>query len=117
MEEIYFDNNSITDRIEELIKRQNITAYKLCKDLKIPNGSYYNIKRGRQIWGLEPLIKISLYFKTSIDFLVFGKAVEGNQDKIEIEKLKENVDELKIRISYYKNLIQNIGGIVNEAGD
>jgi transcriptional regulator with XRE-family HTH domain len=94
--EFKFDNEGITKRVLALISNHNITAYRLCKDLKIPHGSFSNIKCNRQEWSLDFLSRIAIYFKISLDYLVYGKAEEMGDDENILYKIKTYEDELSI---------------------
>ncbi len=78
----------ITQRVFELMKKHNVTGYKLMKDLNIPEGTISQIKKGKFNFTIEQLIKISDYFNVSLDWLCKG-IEESNSDKIKIKELTE----------------------------
>jgi DNA-binding Lrp family transcriptional regulator len=100
------NNEEITKRVLILMNEKNVSGYKLCKDLNIPNGSFVNIKKGRQGWNLEYLVNISQYFKVDLCYLIYGDEEKKNEViykryedenillKEEIKKYKERINEI-----------------------
>ena len=57
-------------RFEEILKKKNITKYKLFKDLNFSKGLQYSWFTLKKIPSTENLIKIADYLGVSIDFLI-----------------------------------------------
>lgn len=108
--ETEIDNKAITERINTLMEKNSVTGYRLCKNLKIPNGSYFNIKKGRQGWSLEYLHKIALYFNVSLDYLVFGDDKETTDSNViyKLHKFEEEILILKEKEKKYDKFINNL---------
>lgn len=71
-EEVNFDFNSTFDiRLNQIMKEQNVSQYKMVTKDKILSSSYFNrylVKK--KLPSLEVLIRLSDYFNTSVDFLL-----------------------------------------------
>ena len=64
--------NSISGRIKSLLKENNITPYKLCKETGIGEGTFSRSIKTEDTWKLQHIKNIASYFKVSIDWLVNG---------------------------------------------
>ena len=71
--------NSILEKINELIKHYNITPNKLLVSCGLQSNAFTKWKNGIAKPSLDALIKIANYFNVSIDYLV-GREVLNNQD-------------------------------------
>lgn len=71
--------NSISGRIKSLLKENNITPYKLCKETGIGEGTFSRSIKTEDTWKLQHIKNIAYYFKVSIDWLANGN-VEQNRD-------------------------------------
>ena len=69
---------SISDRINILLKNRDITPYRLCFDTGIDSGTFSKSIRTPNRWKSGHLIKMSEYFKVGLDWLMKG---EGNLKK------------------------------------
>lgn len=67
----------IIERILELIKKNNVTEYRVMKDCGLQTNSFTYWKKGRAMPGLDALIKIANYFNVSLDYLV-GRTINKN---------------------------------------
>lgn len=63
------NKNIVWERIETLIKRENITAYKLGKDTGISTASLTDWKKGRSSPKFDKLKRIADYFGVSVYYL------------------------------------------------
>ena len=57
-------------RLQTLLKQNNISAYKFCKDNNLPQGSFYDWKNGKAEPNLFNLTKLSKIFDYSLDYLL-----------------------------------------------
>ena len=82
--------SEITDRIKELMQKNELTAYKVCKDCSISDGHFADVMKyyPKRNFTVEQLAKLSKYFGVTTDWLIWGE--EKNRDK-EIEMLKEKI--------------------------
>lgn len=74
---------NFTELIEPTMKKKGITAYKICKDLKISQTTYSGWKSGRQP-ALEKAIEILRYLDMSADKLFNLKQPEYTPKEKEI---------------------------------
>lgn len=98
-----------SDIIVNLLKKNNITAYKLSKDLGISEALISNWKSGRQEPKYDSLQKLSRYFNVSADYLL--ELDITNQNIIAPKKNITNYDEVdeqeqKLVANYKKLNIQ-----------
>lgn len=63
----------IYGRIEQLLQKENITAYKLSKETGISTGLLSQWKKRMQDPSRDKLIKIAEYFGVSVDYLLTGE--------------------------------------------
>lgn len=85
---------NITNRIKDLMNRNDITAYKVCKDCSISDGHFAEVLKyyPKRNFTIEQLSKLAKYFGVSTDWLIWGD--EKKRDK-EIEKLKSEIIRLE----------------------
>ena len=76
---------SISDRINILLKNRDITPYRLCVDTGIDSGTFSKSIKTPNRWKSAHLVKMSEYFKVSLDWLMKG---EGSLKKVEKEILE-----------------------------
>ena len=69
---------------EEFLKPMNISAYKLSKDIGIPQTTTFAILKGVRAITADTALKLSLYFGTSPKFWL------GLQDDYDLEKAFKN---------------------------
>lgn len=113
--------NIVWERIESLIKRENISAYKLGKDTGISTASLTDWKKGRSSPKLDKLKTIADYFGVSVYYLT-GE-VEGfdamRQQKIDFIHQcgadidlsmydDEAIDDLYVACALKKDVIQQL---------
>ena len=113
--------NIVWERIESLIKRENISAYKLGKDTGISTASLTDWKKGRSSPKLDKLKTIADYFGVSVYYLT-GE-VEGfdpaRQQKIDFIHQcgadidlsmydDDSVDDLYVAYALKKDVIHNL---------
>jgi len=65
--ELFMD---IIEKIFDLLKQQNITAYRLSKDCDIPEVTISHWKAGRQAPSTQAVKKLAVYFGVSTDYLL-----------------------------------------------
>ena len=63
----------VGERIRELRKKRNLTQEELAEQLNITSVSMCRIEKGSKGASIDLLVEISTYFKTSMDYLIFGK--------------------------------------------
>ena len=86
--------NTFNERCEYLIAERNITIAMLSTDLSINISNLYKYTQGSYLPSLENAIKLSDYFKCSLDFL-FGFAEEYQEIKFhKRKKFSERFEEL-----------------------
>lgn len=113
--------NIVWERIESLIKRENISAYKLGKDTGISTASLTDWKKGRSSPKLDKLKTIADYFGVSVYYLT-GE-VEGfdpaRQQKIDFLRScgvdidlshydDDSIDDLYVAYALHKDVIHNL---------
>ena len=69
---------------EEFLKPMNISAYKLSKDIGIPQTTTFAILKGVRAITADTALKLSLYFGTSPKFWL------GLQDDYDLEEVFKN---------------------------
>mgnify|MGYP001610130419 CR=1 FL=1 len=85
--------------LEEFLNPLNITAYKLSKDLKIPQTRISEILKGRRRITADTALRLSNYFGNSAKFWL------GLQDDFDIEELyKEKEEEIRSIKKYKENV-------------
>jgi antitoxin HigA-1 len=68
---------------EEFLNEMNISAYRLSKDLKIPQTRISEIVKGKRRISADTALRLSTYFNNSVKFWV------GLQDDFDIEETKQ----------------------------
>jgi Predicted transcription factor, homolog of eukaryotic MBF1 len=69
------------------MKRNNIKANKLCKDLELSESSITDWKKGKAVPSVKALEKIAIYFNVSLDWLITGEERCQPLDKEDAELL------------------------------
>jgi SOS-response transcriptional repressor LexA len=64
---------SITDRINILLKNRGITPYRLCEDTGIDSGTFSKSSKTKNRWKSQHLITMAEYFRVSLDWLMMGE--------------------------------------------
>lgn len=113
--------NIVWERIESLINRENISAYKLGKDTGISTASLTDWKKGRSSPKFDKLKAIADYFGVSVYYLT-GE-VEGfdpaRQQKIDFLRScgvdidlshydDDSIDDLYVAYALHKDVIHNL---------
>ena len=78
--------------LEEFLKPFEITAYKLSKDIEIPQTRISQIIKGKRRITADTALRLSSYFGNSAKFWL------GLQDDYDIEEEKDNKEEILIKI-------------------
>jgi transcriptional regulator with XRE-family HTH domain len=58
------------EKIDKLLKEQNITPYRMCKDLALPTSSATAWKQGQYNPSITTLKKIADYFGVTVDYFL-----------------------------------------------
>jgi transcriptional regulator with XRE-family HTH domain len=66
---------SVGERIRDLRKKANLTQEELAEQLNISSVSMCRIETGNKGASIDLLVEISKYFKTSMDYLLFGRKI------------------------------------------
>jgi len=74
--------------LEEFLKPMNITAYKLAKDIKIPQTRISQIIKGKRRITTDTALRLAKYFGTSVQFWL------GLQNDYDIEEKKTKLDDI-----------------------
>lgn len=61
------------EKIEQLLKKKNITMYRVTKDLKFSTSTMSNWKAGRNSPTVENLAKLAKYFKVPMEYFLEEK--------------------------------------------
>jgi antitoxin HigA-1 len=85
--------------LEEFLKPFEITAYKLSKDIAIPQTRISQIIKGKRRITADTALRLSFYFGNSAKFWL------GLQNDFDIEEEKENKSEILVKIK--KNALQH----------
>lgn len=82
---------------EEFLDEMKISAYKLAKELKIPQTRISQIIQGKRRISADTALRLSLYFNTSAKFWI------GLQDDFDIEEaMNKNKDSIQSINQYVK---------------
>jgi addiction module HigA family antidote len=81
--------------LEEFLKPFEITAYKLSKDIEIPQTRISQIIKGKRRITADTALRLSFYFGNSAKFWL------GLQNDFDIEEEKESKSEILIKIKKY----------------
>lgn len=86
---------TFSQRLSNLMDARGISAYRIYKDLKIPDSLIGYWKKGLRNPSSEQLLKLSEYFHVTVDYLL------GNEQKespaVYDDEAKEYLDELRKR--------------------
>ena len=93
----------VGERIRELRRKRNLTQEELAEQLNISPVSMCRIEKGSKGASIDLLVEITNYFKTSMDYLIFGKELS------ELESLLAGLPEEKKRrvINILFSVIEN----------
>jgi addiction module HigA family antidote len=78
--------------LEEFLKPFKITAYKLSKDIEIPQTRISQIIKGKRRITADTALRLSFYFGNSAKFWL------GLQNDFDIEEEKESKSEILVKI-------------------
>lgn len=93
----------VGERIRELRRKRNLTQEELAEQLNISPVSMCRIEKGSKGASIDLLVEITNYFKTSMDYLIFGK--ELSELEILLDGLPEEKRKRVINIMY--SVIEN----------
>lgn len=77
------------ERLKELLKTKNITAKKMCEDLKISYNTYRNQVTKKIKPDFDEIISFSNYLQVSCDYLLTGKVDLMPHGDLTIEQVKD----------------------------
>ena len=83
---------------EEFLNEMNISAYRLSKNLKIPQTRISEIINGKRRISADTALRLSLYFNNSVKFWI------GLQDDFDIEEAMQKAGKSIKTISPYVNI-------------
>ena len=95
---MYYDPKECGNRIQKLRKIKGITQEKLANDLNVATNSLSNIERGFRGASIDLLIEIAVYFNVTMDYLLLGKDMKGNEAKKKIHNAIEILIEIEKNI-------------------
>lgn len=84
---------------EEFLIPLNISAYRMSKDIEIPQNRISQIIKGKRSITADTAMRFSIYFGTSAKFWL------GLQDDFDIEEAREGKNEIYSRIRKYRNQV------------
>ena len=70
---IYYDNKESGKRIKELRKAKKVTQQIAAYDNGLTKDGYRNIEQGKNGASIITLMEMSVYFDTTIDYIVTGR--------------------------------------------
>lgn len=80
------------ERLEELIKEQNVSKKDLAAFAGITTQSFYDWSKRNTIPAADIALKIAQYLNTSVEYLLTG--VETNEYKIKYDSLRTKIQKL-----------------------
>lgn len=95
----------IPERLKLLRENKGLTKTELAKRLGMPYNTYVNYEAGTREPGSEFLIKISKFYKVSIDYIM-GASDEPRNSKSLEELLMEDDNEQKIKKNFLETLLK-----------
>lgn len=104
--------NEIVKRILTLIRKRDITVYRLAKDTGLLNATLSNTLKKNSFNSSKTLLKIADYFNVSIEYLITGK--EPNESDIivklkrQLESLIEDNNKLQKKINDFESAVRLI---------
>jgi len=83
------------ERLDSLLKKHGITAYRLAKDVGLSQSSLSEWKRGRSVPKYDKLVRIAKYFGVPVSYLTGSEpeAPDPGADAALLEKLTELLKE------------------------
>jgi SOS-response transcriptional repressor LexA len=106
---------TINTRILKLLEQNGIKQSKLCQEAGIPPSSFSEAMQGKYDWKLSHVMKISEYFKVSVDWLLYGNKKYGviKGPEIKYVPLDEVENQKSIRYNEYPVLSYIPAGIAD----
>lgn len=92
-----YRNIDVSNRIVRELERRQITSYRLCQDIKMPNSTFSMCVNNKSKWQIDTLTKIAIYLNCTLDYLVRG--ISNNTENA----LK---DELSVSYDKQRSLIE-----------
>lgn len=78
---------------------RKLTQEALAADLNISDVHLRKIENGQKRMSIELLVKISDYFKVSLDFLVFGKEGTGSVARMRLQEVIRELEDISSKIN------------------
>ena len=91
---------------EQLLKKYEITPYRVHKDTGVPQSTLSDWKNGKGIPKVDKLQKIADYFNVSIDYLL------GNDQKEKPTLNEKDEHDIKVKIDEIINMMSNQQGLM-----
>jgi transcriptional regulator with XRE-family HTH domain len=88
-------------RIKELRKHRNISQEELGQALGMTQQGISNLESGRKGTTIDTLVLVADYFRTSLDYLVFGRLTVVIDEPVATEKIEKS-------IKLFKAVLDNI---------
>ncbi len=73
---------AVGPRLKLLREAANLTASALCRTLGINRGSYSLFEQGKRAVPEHVKIQLADFYGTTLDYLILGRAPEGELDKV-----------------------------------
>jgi len=86
---------TISDRINLMLKNRGISAYRLCMDNGIDTGTFSKSIRTKERWKSQHLKTMSDYFKVSLDWLMKGETMAQSVQR-EIADISKKLTQVPI---------------------
>lgn len=85
-------------RFQELLERNNVTAYKVAKETGVTTATLTSWKQGKYVPKTEKLKLIADFFHVSTDYIMYGKEdtkkiPTHSRDHLEMIKMYETLDD------------------------
>ena len=77
-----YNKSELGARIKLLRKQHGLTQEQFSEMLNMTENNLYRMESGRRNISIELLVEISTRFNTSLDYLVFGKTANVDQEKV-----------------------------------
>lgn len=99
-----YDMKQSGERIRQLRVRAGYTQEKMAEELNIDRSFYGRIETGKKGCSIDLLVRVSLMFNVSLDYLILGRCSVDVLHSVDQMLLKENIQELIDHLERVKNL-------------
>lgn len=121
------DKKNIYSKIDTLLKRDNISAYRLSKDTGISTASLTDWKKGRSMPKSDKLKIIADYFNVPISYLLDIDDIKNEASNAIQSKETSSIDLKNVKVMFYgdyelteqeKKMVENvIKGVISSRKD